>query len=79
MKAINSGLAPIKIITNGKPAELKKDEVIELDERTFDLLHKIFPALIACAKEEVIIEADAQPIVTTEPKAKKNATRKKSK
>lgn len=77
MKAINSGLTPIKIITNGKPITLKKDEAVELDERTFDLLHKILPALIACS--EVIIEADAQPIELTEPKAKKNAARKKSK
>lgn len=77
MKAINSGLTPIKIITNGKPITLKKDEAVELDERTFDLLHKTLPALIA--SKEVIIEADAQPIEKKEPKAKKNATRKKSK
>lgn len=50
---------------------------MEMDERTFVVLKKIFPALEA-KKEEVIVEAEAQPI-ETKKKGTKNGTRKKSK
>lgn len=80
MKIINSGSSKIKFATQGKLIELNKNESAEIDARTFDVLKKIFPALIAAveAKEEVVIEAEAQPI-ETKKKGRKNGTSKKSK
>ena len=79
MKVINSGDKAIKLLSNGKFIELKEKETVELDERTFKVLHNIFPALVAEEeKKEVVIEAKAQPI-ETKKKGTKNGTRKKSK
>lgn len=79
MKVINSGSTEIKFITQGKAIVLKKSESAEIDERTFAVLHKIFPALIAAVEtKETIIEAEAQPI-ETKKKGTKNGNRKKSK
>ena len=79
MKVINSGSTEIKFITQGKAIVLKKSETAEIDERTFAVLHKIFPALIAGVEtKETIIEAEAQPI-ETKKKGTRNGNRKKSK
>jgi hypothetical protein len=77
MKVINSGSSEIKLASKGKFTALKANEVMEMDERTFIALKKIFPALEA-QKEEVIVEAEAQPI-ETKKKGTKNGNRKKSK
>ena len=77
MKVINLGSLEIKLASKGKLTVLKANEVMEMDERTFVVLKKIFPALEA-KKEEVIVEAEAQPI-ETKKKGTKNGTRKKSK
>ena len=77
MKVINSGAVEIKLVTKGKFTVLKAKEAMEMDERTFAVLKKMFPALEA-QKEEVIVEAEAQPI-ETKKKGTKNGTRKKSK
>ena len=83
MKVINSGSTEIKFITQGKVIVLKKSETAEIDEHTFSVLHKIFPALEASfegaiIEKDTIIEAEAQPI-ETKKKGTKNGTRKKSK
>lgn len=78
MKVINTGAAEIKFITQGKPIALKKDDIADIDERTFEVLKKIFPALVAAEEKAVVIESEPKPIETNK-KAKKNGTSKKSK
>ena len=77
MKIINSGSTEIKFMTQGNLIVLKHLETADVDERTFSVLKKIFPALEA-VEEKVVIESKPQPI-ETKPKAKKNGTSKKSK
>lgn len=83
MKVTNTSSVPVKIISNGKPLEIKKGVIVDLDEKTISLLKKICPSLeiVEEVKEEpkeVIIEAEPQEI-ETKKKVKKNASGKKSK
>ena len=78
MKVINSGSAAITFITNGKHTVLQKGETADIDERTFVVLNKIFPALIAAVETEVVIESEPKPI-EEKKKGTKNGNRKKSK
>ena len=79
MKVINTGKFDINFITNSKPITLKPNDTTDIDERTFVVLNKLFPALVIVEeKVETVIEAEPQPI-ETKPKAKKNGSNKKSK
>lgn len=78
MKVINTGAAEIRLITQGKQISLSKDDIADIDERTFMVLHKIFPALVAAEEQKVVIESKPQPI-ETKKKVNKNGRSKKSK
>lgn len=76
MKVLNSGATKIKFIAGSRSVELEKGASIEIDPKTYSVLHKLFGCLVEVKEEkEVIIEAKPEPII----KAEKKPAKKKSK
>lgn len=77
MKILNSGAAKIKFIAGGRSIELEKGASIEIDPKTYSVLHKLFGCLVEVKEEkEVIIEAKPEPIIKAEKKPAKRKSKK---